>query len=391
MARTVLGHPLALAEPDRTGPEGEVLVVLVDVDDFEVTRLARGDDWAEAMLTEVGQAVADAMTTPASSVARVPPDAWIVTLHGLDAAALTADGHRFAEQVRRDVGSRAGVEVTIGVSGAHRGPTRVEDATREAVLAMDRKLVDGGDSVYVYQGPAPGEPVPLPERVEEDLSRCIRDGDADGAVDALRAWIDRISRVDGVTPEVLRRWIAAELLYALDVAGRRRLADGSTDWIAAGSSLDEVLGMFEIHERSYLVLWLQRLLPRIVQAHAPRSPARHVLALVEQYIHDHYREDLRLVTVAGAVYVSPYYVSHLFQRELGTTFLKYLTAVRMQHARRLLEETDLPVETVAERVGYSAPKRFRVLFKRTFHVTPSDYRRQLGAASAPVEMVAVGQ
>lgn len=371
-----------MALPDHDLDAAYVLAVLIDVDDFELDRLARGDPWAAELLVAVEKVAFGCSESHGSSIVRVPPDAWIVTLHGDNPAELVAAGRAYATAVRTGVREAGSSLVTIGVSDAHTGAARVEAAAREAVQALDRKLVRGGDAVYVFDEQRPPEaatpPVMLPDRVEEQLARCIRDGDAQAAVDALRSWIDRISQVEGVTAAVLRQWIAAELLYSLDIAGKRRLRDGSTDWIAACSrlSLDEVLGMFDIHDRSYLVLWLEQLLPRIVEAQAPQSPGRHVLALVEKYICDHYDEDLSLLTVARAAFVSPYYISHLFQRELGTTFLKFLTAVRMQHGRRLLLETDLPVEAVAEQVGYAAAKRFRVLFKRTFHATPTQYRRE---------------
>lgn len=121
---------------------------------------------------------------------------------------------------------------------------------------------------------------------------------------------------------------------------------------------------------------------------APGAPGKQVLSLVERYIEEHYVQDLRLTSVAGAVSVSPYYISHLFRRERGTTFLKHLTAVRLAHAERYLLETDLPVEKIAEHVGYPNPKRFRVVFKRTFDTTPSQYRR--GYADARRSLGAAG-
>ncbi|WP_146605073.1 helix-turn-helix transcriptional regulator [Jiangella anatolica] len=387
---TVLGQPIAV--PDQAGDEGHVLVVLADVDDFEVSRLAHGDDWATGMLDAAAAAVERSAAGYAPDqhgpVVPVPPDAWMVTFHGADPVELRATGRRFAALVRDRVRAACGMAVTVGISGTRTGAARLEAATAEAVVALDHKLVSGGDAVYDLADVRPATPdgtvaapVPVPDRVEERLARCIRRGDATGAVATLRSWIERVSAVDGVTPDVLREWLAAEVLYALEIAGQRRLSDGSTDWIAAVSRLplNEVVEMYDIHDRSYLVLWLEQLLPRIVASHAAPSPARHVLAVVERYIQDHYADDLRLVTVSEAVFVSPYYISHLFQRELGTTFLKYLTAVRMRHGRRLLAETDLPVELIAEQVGYQAPKRFRELFKRTFHVTPSEYRRQVAA------------
>lgn len=376
---TVLGQPITVTDDTRTGV---LVVVLADIDDFEVNRLAHGDDWATEQV-EKTQKIAESLLdqVPASGhIAFVPSDSWIVTFSGdhpdliLDAAA------GYGERLRQAVAIETQVSMTISVSDAHAGPARLETATREAVLGVERKLVDGGNRVYRYLAREAVAPAALPERVESDLAQRVREGDAQGAVEALRRWIDRVARVDGVTPQVLKRWIGAELLYALDVAGKRRLADGSADWVDAFDrlALDELLEMFDIHERSYLLLWLSQLFPRIVEAQSPQSPGRHVLALVEQYIQAHYAEDLRLSTVAEAVYVSPFYISHLFQRELGTTFLRYLTGVRMRHGRQLLAQTSLPVEAIADRLGYSSPKRFRVLFKRTFNVTPTDYRRQYG-------------
>lgn len=374
---TVLGQPITVTDDARAGA---LVVVLADIDDFEVGRLAHGNDWASDQVAHC-QKIAETLLdrVPGTTrIAFVPADSWIVTVSADHSDGLLDAAAEYAERLRRAVSAETGVSMTISVSGVHAGPSRLEMATREAVLGVERKLVDGGNRVYRYLAREATAPAALPVRVESDLAQRVREGDAEGAVEALRRWIDRVARVDGVTPQMLKRWIGAELLYALDVAGKRRLADGSADWVDALDrlALDELLEMFHIHERSYLLLWLSQLFPRIVEAQSPQSPGRHVLALVEQYIRDHYAEDLRLTTVAEAVYVSPFYISHLFQRELGTTFLRYLTGVRMRHARQLLAQTNLPVEAIADRVGYCSPKRFRVLFKRTFNVTPTEYRRQ---------------
>lgn len=375
----VLGQPVAMNDDARSGL---LVVVLADIDDFEVGRISHGDEWAATQVAQTHK-IAESLLGDLSGQPRlafVPADSWVVTLSGESGDQLLATALGYAETLRQQVSAETEVTVTLSVSDPHAGPARLETATREAVRAVERKLVDGGNRIYHCPGRAGTAPATLPERVEDDLGRLIREGDAAGAVTALSRWIDRVARADGVTPDVLRRWIGAELMYALDVAGKRRLADGSADWVDAFDrfALDELLEMFDIHERSYLLLWLSQLFERIVETQAPQAPGRHVLALVEQYIRDHYAEDLRLSTVAQAVFVSPFYISHLFQRELGTTFLRYLTGVRMHHARLLLVQTSLPIEAIADRVGYCSPKRLRVLFKRTFNVTPTEYRRQYG-------------
>lgn len=380
-ATTVLGQPIGALDV----PPSEALIVLVvDIDDFEVLRLAHGDDWASRQLDRVDQVVRGASTGAglAASTTFVAPDSWIVALGGGHGEQLSTPALDLAERVRAEAGAPGEVSVSIGVSRPSVGATRMEVALAEAVSGVERKLIDSGDRVVLYDDTTPAGPDGEPERIEEELARAIRDSDVPGALNVLSAWIDRIAALEGATPDGLRRWVTAEVMYALDVSGRRRLSDGSVDWHDAFSrlSLEELVEMSGIHERSYLMLWLQRLLDRIVEVNSPRSAGRHVLALVESHIRAHHAEDLRLATLASAVYVSPYYISHLFQRELGTTFLKYLTGVRMQRARELLAGTDLPVDVVSAQVGYASSKRFRTLFKRTFKVTPTEYRAQHSTA-----------
>lgn len=369
-------------EPVAIEPEPTVssVVALADIDDFVVSSLAHGDDWAEAEVAAVDSIIAaEREAEPLSASAyRLDPDEWVVVLVGEDPAELRRRTIALAERVRARVQKATNSTVTVSVGQPATGPDRVERSLSEAVLLNQRKLVLGGDRVIIDPAQASGSnEVPAPERIEHELSRKLREGDPHGALGVLKEWIARSAELEGVTPDVLRSWVAAEILFALNVVGERRLSDGSTDWleIFGQTSFDELLAMGAIHEQSYLVLWLERLFARVFdQAAAPRTSGRHILKLVETYVQEHYAEDLSLTKVAQAVFVSPFYISHLFHREHGTTFLKYLTAIRIAKARRLLLGTSLQVSEIAALVGYGTAKNFRCAFKRVVGVTPTEFR-----------------
>lgn len=379
MPTTILGQPVG----ELPTPEARVLVVsLIDIDDFEVSRLAQGDEWAReqlAIVSRVLEGIRDRKVADVS-ITFVAPDAWVLAMGGNDASELGNLAATNAESLRRDIAKISDVTVTVGVSRPHSDSTKMEVALSEAVSGIERKLLEAGNRVATYEPPINRAACDIPERIERELAGAIRDSDVEMAFKVLSGWIDRIADVEGATPAVLRQWVAAEIMYALDVSGRQRLADGSVDWFDALSrlSLDELLSMSGIHDRSYLMLWLQRLLDRIVDVPARNSAGRHILAVVEEFIQTHSAEDLHLADAAAAVFVSPYYISHLFQREKSTTFLRYLTAVRMQKGRELLATTDVPVEVIAGQVGYLSTKRFRTLFKGTFKVSPTEFRMQHG-------------
>jgi transcriptional regulator GlxA family with amidase domain len=70
-----------------------------------------------------------------------------------------------------------------------------------------------------------------------------------------------------------------------------------------------------------------------------------------------------------------------FRAETGTTPLRWLHEQRILHARRLLEETDLPIESVAADCGFGTATTLREHFGRALRTTPTAYRRAFSAAA----------
>lgn len=102
---------------------------------------------------------------------------------------------------------------------------------------------------------------------------------------------------------------------------------------------------------------------------------RDLLAQAMDFIDSHYCENnLSLNRVAKEVNISPCYFSAVFSQEVGQTFVEYLTAKRMEEARRLLKQTDSRSSEIANIVGYKDPHYFSYLFKKTQGTTPRNYR-----------------
>lgn len=112
---------------------------------------------------------------------------------------------------------------------------------------------------------------------------------------------------------------------------------------------------------------------------AERAPMRELQA----WIHEHPDEDLSVAALAGRVAMSPRHFARLFTRETGTTPAVYVERVRVEVARRLLEDTGLGLEAVAAAAGFGSVETLRRSFHRRLHVAPSDYRARFRGAGAP--------
>lgn len=95
-------------------------------------------------------------------------------------------------------------------------------------------------------------------------------------------------------------------------------------------------------------------------------------------------EPLDVAAMAGHAGVSPRTFARRFREETGTTPLRWLLARRVLEARRLLEETDLPIDDVAWRAGFGTAASLREHFRRATATTPTAYRRSFRPASVAV-------
>lgn len=93
-----------------------------------------------------------------------------------------------------------------------------------------------------------------------------------------------------------------------------------------------------------------------------------------EIIHQKYMDDIGLENLAAEVYLSSCYFSYLFKKTTGVSFLKYLTAYRVEKAKDLLRTTQLRIGEICERVGYSNRSYFCQIFRNHCGMSPMQYR-----------------
>jgi AraC-like DNA-binding protein len=91
-----------------------------------------------------------------------------------------------------------------------------------------------------------------------------------------------------------------------------------------------------------------------------------------------YAEGLSLEAVAAELRITASHLSRVFSRETGTTFVDYLSEVRITRACHLLDSAELSVKEVARECGYADANYFSRAFKRLRGCTPSEYAARSG-------------
>lgn len=112
---------------------------------------------------------------------------------------------------------------------------------------------------------------------------------------------------------------------------------------------------------------------------APRnneSTWSHRIRQVVTRIESQYSQRLSLAEIARAERVSEAWLSRLFHKEVGVSFMQYITALRLEKAGEQLLTSTLPVQRIAQQQGFASARVMSDLFKRRHGMTPRQYRQQ---------------
>jgi AraC-like DNA-binding protein len=113
-----------------------------------------------------------------------------------------------------------------------------------------------------------------------------------------------------------------------------------------------------------------------VQGPALTPPVIERIEAVRAYLHEHLAEPITLATLSRVAALSPYYLVRVFKAHVGAPPHRYLTGLRVERARQLLEVTSLSVTQVAHRAGFATVSHFSTVFRSRVGLSPTDYRRR---------------
>lgn len=111
------------------------------------------------------------------------------------------------------------------------------------------------------------------------------------------------------------------------------------------------------------------------QAHAESEPFDDL----ERWVAEHLESDLRVEALAERVHMSPRNFARVYAKTRGRSPAKAVDAIRIDAARRRLEETTDRIEVIAEKCGFSGEEQMRTAFIRTVGIPPRDYRKRFAS------------
>ncbi|WNR45750.1 AraC family transcriptional regulator [Paenibacillus roseipurpureus] len=285
---------------------------------------------------------------------------------------MESDGRMgFVEETRRIVANLLKLQVTATVTGVTEQVSALHEMFLSAQATLRSRIVIGANQTIQDKGIWQDvHPTSYPLDLELQYESALRQGDLEKAEHALEQFSIRLqsSQVGFERVRILYTQLLASTLRVAYSSGYQVL----DDW----KMTDPYSEMNKLQKFEDVNRWIVQHFARPITTYILNVRDRQYVDAIQQvveFIHKNYQHDISLEQCAELCGLSTQYLSKLFKNTMETSFIDYLTDVRINRAKQLLRETDLSVQEIAAQIGYLPQNFFRV-FKKWEQMTPGQYR-----------------
>ena len=244
----------------------------------------------------------------------------------------------------------------IGVSNICIGADALRQAYQQARMMIKNSFYEKDGIAYYEADRAMGKELPKEaETLLEEAELLKKKSEKDKFL-LMAGTVIQAFKKERCDSQLVRQWFR-KLEHKLQVDGSR--ADQHFGYIG------------EVKKE------LEHLAEQAFECGEPNIPEdlSQAVKIAADYAARHYREAVGLGDAAEAAGVNSTYLSYLFSQEMGIGFANYLLNLRMEHAKKLLRETNLKMWQVAEESGFNDYHYFSKVFKKAEGMSPAQYRK----------------
>lgn len=281
------------------------------------------------------------------------------------------------EEIRQSVEKYLKLTVTIGIGNVCDDINYLADSFKSALSALDYRLVIGNNKVIYIEDlePQAAEVIVFDENKEKALITSIKFGSENEIIDI----VDMLFKDIGDTKTSFKDYqiYLLEILAAI-VKISKSLQLDMKDVLELNYNL--FVEMYQFNTIEEVKSWIKGICIKLLNyiSYKRQDNCKLLLEKAKDYINNNYSDvDIGINKVSNYVHISPCYLSMIFKKETGETFLNYLVSIRLEVAKDMLRSTNLKTFEIAEKIGYSDPNYFSYFFKKNFGISPREYRNNL--------------
>jgi YesN/AraC family two-component response regulator len=277
----------------------------------------------------------------------------------------------FAESVQAAMQQYLKLQVSVGIGRFYPHIADIRVSYRESKLALQYRLYNEEESVLYIDDLESTQKLPAfryPRTTQNAIVDALAIGDKAQAQLAMEAFTHALQPSESYAISSQ----SYHMLLAAIIASVEHKGGGIPDMLEY-----DLFDQLRAREtRAEMCEWFSGYLFPLYEQITDENyhtSGKLIAQKVRKHVLDNVTREISLAECADLLHISPAYLSRLFKKEFGSSFLDFVTESKMNEARRLLTATDHNISHIAEAVGYSH-RTFNRVFQRLLKMSPSDYR-----------------
>ncbi|CAN7398031.1 helix-turn-helix domain-containing protein [Paenibacillus sp. LjRoot153] len=298
---------------------------------------------------------------------------------------LTPNREKFAESDIREIAEslfsitsqRFQIGMTIAVGGVHSGPKAIRDSYPEALAALEYRLILGKHATIYFQDILDvKQHYYYPLEIEIQLINFVRSGDTENVVKLLDKIYSMNFDSSHITPELGRCLFFNVISTFLKIMNSTNTNQDEV----LGSDFDPIKEVFSYPTAQGMYTKTKELYETLTRSftwdRSDHSTQRlqEIIGIVHENLGD---SNLGVAQIAERIQMTPQYLSTFFKKHQGQNLLDYITHKRIQQGKQLMENKELTIVQIAQKIGYNNDVVFIRAFKKLEGVTPGKYRETM--------------
>jgi|GEM_PF-1268207 Response regulator containing CheY-like receiver domain and AraC-type DNA-binding domain len=281
------------------------------------------------------------------------------------------------------------LSLTVGVSDVS---CNIRSAYKNALVASKRRFLTGINKIFYFNEKTVNEVKTVESLVLRSklLEKSMENEDLQRTKKLLEGFVDEVFvlRLSEYMKELPFDYIFIESINAILRVGLKYNVDIreiKDPVLIPGNILEnmddikDVLSFFD----SFIDDIICKCMESIHKETDNYDPSAYVLDKVLHFINQNINDVITLNSVSEKFLINPSYLSRIFKDVMGKGFVQYVTDLKMEKARNLLQNSSFDIADIAASLGYSDQQYFNRVFKRSTKLTPNEYRN-LGKKSPKI-------
>ncbi|WP_410512395.1 response regulator [Paenibacillus sp. BR2-3] len=269
-----------------------------------------------------------------------------------------------------------GVQLDIGLSHPKAFPAQLASAFRQARQGLsERNLLQRHGRIHLCREQPEGKKAAIDNELPVCLEKfrlSVLSGDLDKMYRAVDDWAEQLGSLTLLTESNVQRWQEEIRLLFARWRKEHRGDNGFAEDNLHFEPCYDVEGLFSVE--GWRVQLKAQLLKLISECGLTQSADSRLMLEIRSYLDQNYQQEITLQHIAERFYISRENVSRKFKQVTGENLSDYLTNLRIEKAKILLQNTNMRLSRISELVGYEDEKYFSRVFKKSTGQTPREYR-----------------